>query len=119
MLSLSSLNKIVLQPKEVALLEEDVVIIDEISTEDLRSDEPEISESLFPFKNRQEIIDEAARLGKFFKDRLLPQVYVSGIKNLRAFVNTTFENMRSFYTDDLYLKDRVIDLQIIERKIIK
>jgi hypothetical protein len=117
MLSLSKLNKIVLQPKEVAVVDQDVVIIDEISDEDLRSAEPEITESLFPFKNRQEIIDEAARLGKFFKDRQLPNVYISGIKNLRLFVDKTFENMRTFYIDDMYLKDRVIDLKCIERKV--
>jgi hypothetical protein len=117
MLSLSTLNKIVLQPKEVVVVDQDVVVIDEISDEDLRSSETEITESLFPFKNRQEIIDEAARLGKFFKDRSIPEIYISGIKNLRAFVDKSFENMRAFYTDDLYLKDMVIDLQLIERKV--
>ena len=117
MLSLSKLNQIVLQPKEIAVIDEDIVIIEEISDEDLRSAEPEVTESLFPFKNRQEIIDEAARLGKFFKDRSIPDVYISGIKNLRLFVDSTFEKMRAFYTDDLYLKDRIIDLQSIERKV--
>ena len=117
MLSLSKLNQIVLQPKEIAVIDEDIVIIDEISDEDLRSAEPEITESLFPFKNRQEIIDEAARLGKFFKDRSIPDVYISGIKNLRSFVDSAFEKMRSYYHDDLYLKDRVIDLQSIERRV--
>src|SRR6185312_3407616 len=117
MLSLNRLNKIVLQPKEVAVIDENIIVIDEISDEDIRQAEPEISESLFPFKNRQEIIDEGARLSKFFKDRNMPAIYVSGIKDLRKFVDSTFEKMRAFYTDDLYLKDRVIDLQIIERKI--
>lgn len=116
MLSLSKLNKIVLQPKEVAVIDEDIIVIDEISDEDIRQAEPEIIESLFPFKNRQEMIDEATRLGKFFKDRTIPEVYISGIKDLRKFVDSTFEKMRAFYTDDLFLKDRVIDLQIIERK---
>jgi hypothetical protein len=117
MLSLSRLNKIVLQPKEVAVIDQEVMIIDEISDEDMPVADPEIVESLFPFKNRQEIIDEGARLGEFFKDRILPNVYISGIKNLRAFVDNTFQNMRAFYTDDIYLKDRVVDLEIIERKI--
>jgi hypothetical protein len=117
MLSLSKLNKIVLQPKEVAIIDQEIMIIDEISNEDIIEPEPEIVESLFPFKNRQEIIDEGARLGKFFKDRQFPDVYVSGIKNLRAFVDSTFQNMRTFFNDDTYLKDRVIDLEIIERKI--
>jgi len=117
MLSLSKLNKIVLQPKEVAVIDQEVMIIDEISNEDIIEPDPEIVESLFPFKNRQEIIDEATRLGKFFKDRQFPDVYVSGIKNLRAFVDSTFQNMRTFFNDDTYLKDRVIDLEIIERKI--
>lgn len=117
MLSLNRLNKIVLQPKEVAVIDEDVIIIDEISDEDIRQAEPEIVESLFPFKNRQEMIEEATRLGKFFKERALPAVYISGIKDLRKFVDNTFEKMRTFYTDDLFLKDRVIDLQSIERKV--
>ena len=117
MLSLSKLNKIVLQPKEVAVIDEEIIVIDEISDEDIRQAEPEIIESLFPFKNRQEIIDEGARLSKFFKDKTLPDVYVSGIKDLRKFVNSTFKKMRAFYTDDIYLKDRVIDLQIIERRV--
>ena len=117
MLSLNRLNKIVLQPKEVAVIDEEIVVIDEISDEDIIQAEPEITESLSPFKNRSEMIDEATRLGKFFKDRTIPEVYVSGIKDLRKFVDSTFEKMRAFYTDDLYLKDRVIDLQIIERKI--
>jgi hypothetical protein len=117
MLSLSRLNKIVLQPKEVAVIDNDVIVIDEISDEDILTAEPEIIESLFPFKNRQEIIDEAARLGKFFKYRTIPPVYVSGIKDLRKFVDSTFQNMRTFYTDDIYLKDRVADLQSIERKV--
>ena|SRR6185312_2001932 len=117
MLSLSKLNKIVLQPKEVAVVDEEIVVIDEISDEDIRQVEPEIIESLFPFKNRQEMIDEATRLGKFFKERALPAVYISGIKDLRKFVDSTFEKMRAFYSDDLYLKDRVIDLQSIERKV--
>jgi hypothetical protein len=117
MLSLNRLNKIVLQPKEVAVIDEEIVVIDEISDEDIRQAEPEESATLFPFKNRSEMIDEAARLGKFFKDKIIPDVYVSGIKDLRKFVDSTFEKMRAFYTDDLYLKDRVIDLKIIERKI--
>ena len=117
MLSLNRLNKIVLQPKEVAVIDEDIIVIDEISDEDIRQTEPEIIESLFPFKNRQEIIDEGARLSKFFKDRTLPEIYISGIKNLRSFVDSTFEKMRAFYTDDLYLKDRVIDLKSIERRV--
>lgn len=117
MLSLSKLNKIVLQPKEVAVIDEEIVVIDEISNEDIRQPEPEESATLFPFKNRQEIIDEGARLSKLFKDRTIPEVYVSGIKDLRKFVDSTFEKMRAFYTDDLYLKDSVIDLQIIERKV--
>ncbi len=106
-----------MQPKEVAVIDEDVTIIDEISDEDIRQAEPEITESLFPFKNRSEMVDEAARLGKFLKDKIMPDVYVSGIKDLRKFVDSTFEKMRAFYTDDLYLKDRVIDLQSIERRV--
>ncbi|HZW70802.1 MAG TPA: hypothetical protein VFF57_07985 [Hanamia sp.] len=117
MLSLSRLNKIVLQPKEAAVIDENIIVIDEISDEDIRQAEPEIIESLFPFKNRQEMIDEAARLGKFFKDRTLPETYISGIKDLRKFVDNTFEKMHTFYTNDLYLKDRIIDLQSIERKV--
>jgi hypothetical protein len=117
MLSLNRLNKIVLQPKEVAVIDEEIVVIDEISDEDIRQAEPEITESLFPFKNRSEMIDEAARLSKFFKEKTLPDVYVSGIKDLRMFVDSTFEKMRAFYTDDTYLKDRVIDLQSIERRV--
>ena len=118
MLSLSTLNKIVLQPKEVAVIDEDVVIIDEISDEDMPTViEPEKEDTLFPFKNRQEIIDEATRLSKFFKDRQIPDVYISGVKNLRLFIDISFEKMRAFYNDDLYLKDRVIDLQSIERKV--
>jgi hypothetical protein len=116
-LSLSRLNKIVLQPKEVAVIDNNVIVIDEISDEDIRTAEPEIIESLFPFKTRQEMIDEAARLGKFFKDRAIPPVYVSGIKDLQKFVDSTFQNMRTFYTDDIYIKDRVTDLQSIERKV--
>src|SRR6185312_6969007 len=98
MLSLNRLNKIVLQPKEVAVIDEQIIVIDEISDEDIRQAEPEIMESLFPFKNRQEMIEEATRLGKFFKERTLPEIYISGIKNLRSFVDSTFEKMRTFYT---------------------
>lgn len=117
MLSLNRLNKIVLQPKEVAVVDEEIVVIDEISDEDIIQAEPEMVESLFPFKNRQEIIDEGARLGKFFKDKIMPDVYVSGIKDLRKFIDSTFENMRAYYHDDMYLRDRVLDLQSIERKV--
>jgi hypothetical protein len=117
MLSLNRLNKIVLQPKEVAVVDENIIVIDEISDEDIQQPEPEEITSLFPFKSRQEIIDEGARLSKFFKEKTLPEIYISGIKDLRKFIDSTFQNMRTFYTDDDYLKDRVIDLKIIERKI--
>lgn len=116
MLSLNSLNKIILQSKEVAVIDEDLMVIDEISDEDIRQEEQETVE-LFPFKDRQQMIEEATRLSKFFKEKNIPAVYVSGIKDLRKFIDSTFEKMRSFYSDDLYLKDRIMDLQSIERKV--
>ncbi len=101
MLSLSQLNKIIDTPEVVAVAPQDVVIIDNIE----------------PISDRQTVVNEAVRLSKFFKDRTLPDVYVCGIKNLRVFVDATFENMRKYYKDDLYLRDRVMDLKTIYERI--
>lgn len=114
MLSLKKLNEIKLQPNEVVIIDNKVTVFDTVIIEEKVK---EINPELFPFVDREEIISEAIRLGKRFKDTTLKPIYFSGVKDINSFVSGSFDLMRKYFNDTLFLKDRVSELQIVERKV--